>query len=129
MIGAAIDTCPGVSSPISAAQPRSTAARELPLQPLGVADRRVGEDCRPSVVTSAKANGVVGEQHLTQRGGVRRQQRAHVERLQAVVGAEHVMDDQHLLVMQRADPHRLVGARRQRVDQFSARVRNSLPSR
>ena len=43
------------------------------------------------------------------------QERAHVERLQGVIGAEHVMHDQHLLLVQGADPHRLACARRQRV--------------
>jgi hypothetical protein len=60
-------------------------------------------------------SGLVREQHLAQRGGVRREQRAHVERLEGVVGPEDVVHDQHLAFQQRADPHGLATAGGQRV--------------
>ena len=44
-----------------------------------------------------------------------RQQRANLEHLRAVVGSEHVMHEEHLTVVQRAEAHALVGARREPV--------------
>jgi hypothetical protein len=58
---------------------------------------------------------MVGEQDLAQRAGVGGQQRADVERLHAVVRPEDVVDDEHLALVQRPDPHALVRARGQRV--------------
>jgi len=46
---------------------------------------------------------------------VRRLQHADLERLAAVIGAEDVVHDQHLAVVQRADPDALAAAGRQRV--------------
>ena len=84
---------------------------------------------RPAARELGRRVGVVGEQDLAQRAGVGGQQRADVERLQAVVGAEDVVDDEHLALVQRADAHALVLRAASESDQFSARVRSSLPSR
>ena len=58
---------------------------------------------------------VEGEQDLAQRGGVQRQERADLERLRRVVRPEDVMDHEDPAVQERADPHRLAAARRERV--------------
>ena len=63
------------------------------------------------------------------RGRVRRQQRADLERLAAVVRPEDVVDDEHLpscsVPMRTLSPLREASES----DQLSARVRSSLPSR
>jgi hypothetical protein len=80
-----------------------------------IADGRVGIGGESVAGQLGDRVRVVGEQHLAQRGGMSGQQGAHVERLEAVVGSEHVVDDEDLAFVQRADPHRLVGPCRQRV--------------
>ena len=116
MIGAAHETWPTTSSPTSAAQPRSRTRASSRWRRSGSVIVQVGErlQARSSMQLAGRV-GMVGEQDLAQRGRVRRQQRADVERLHAVVRAEDVVDDEDLALVQRADPNRLVRARGQRV--------------
>ena len=72
---------------------------------------------------------MVCEQRLPERGRVRRQERADLERLVAVVGAEDVVDDEHLVLVQRPDADTLLAAGGEGVGPVEARVRSSLPSR
>ena len=58
---------------------------------------------------------MVGEQRLAERRRVRRLQASDLERLAGVVGPEHVVDDQHLVIVQGADPDALAAASREAV--------------
>ena len=62
------------------------------------------------------------EQHLAQRGRVGRQQRADIERLQAVIGTEDMVDDQHLALVQGSDPDRLAACAQRASPTSSARA-------
>ena len=58
---------------------------------------------------------MVGEQRLAESGGVRGHQRADLKRLAAVVGAEDVVHDQHLILVERADADALAAPSREPV--------------
>ena len=104
-------------------------AGQLSLEPGRIGDRRVGVGLESVRRERRRDVGVVREQHLAQRRRVCGQQRAHVERLERVVGPEHVMHDQDLpscsVPIRTASRVRVASES----DQFSARVRSSLPSR
>ena len=115
-IGAAIDDSPITASSRSAAQPvlahRLERLAERGRRSTSVACVSRG---RPRARSSSVSSGPERQQRLAERRRVQRQLRADLEDLQAVVGPEDVVDDQHAVAVQRADAHRLAGAHRERV--------------
>ena len=114
-IGAASEASPTTSSSTSSAQPRSSTARSSAssaARSVIVAGRVAGEVL---VGQLGRDVAVRGEQDLAHRGRVRGLQRADLERLAAVVGPEHVVDDEHAALVQRPDPDALAAPGRQRV--------------
>ena len=63
--------------------------------------------------TSARELVVVRQQRLAERRRVERQVRSDLEDLQRVVRPEDVVDDEHAVIVERADAHGLAGADRE----------------
>ena len=114
-IGAAHDVSPSISSSTDDAQPCSCTCSSSTASSFGSVIVQFVKRGRRAVAELRRQVWVVGEQHLAHRGGMHRQQRTNLEHLRAVVRAEHVMHQEHLTVVQRAETHALVGARRQPV--------------
>jgi hypothetical protein len=76
-------------------------------------DRAPGVRLQHARVICGHSGWVVGHQHLAERAGVWRKQRADVQRLQCVIGPEHMMDHEHLALKQGAEPHSLAAAGRE----------------
>ena len=100
---------------MSAAQPWARTRASSRSSRARIGDRRVGVGVKPGRGEGRRDVRVVGEQHLAHGRRVGGEEGAHVERLQRVVGPEYVVHDEDLLLVERADPHRLARACRQRI--------------